>query len=146
MATETKNWVLVSTQIPRDFDVLDFDKEDGGTMPIRSDWNYRVYEVAEFGSFDGVDVTEDDRFVAHVCGASLKELDAYGYETNMIGDIRSWAGEYRLVATNGDYVIIPVEDRFFRAVEPQRFGLEPYCTWDPEKDLGDDLTEQVFGE
>jgi len=146
MANETKNWVLVSTQIPSDFDVLDFDQEDGGTMPIRSDWNHRVYEVAEFGSFEGVDVTENDRFVAHVCGASLEALDAYGYETNMIGDVRSWDGEYRIVATNGDYMVIPVETRFFRAVEPQRFGFEPFPTWDDEVELGEDLTAQVFGE
>ena len=146
MANETKNWVLVSTQIPSDFDVLDFDQEDGGTMPIRSDWNHRVYEVAEFGSFEGVEITEDDRFIAQVCGVSLEEIDEWPHETGMIGDIRSWAGEYHLVATNGDYVTLPVEDRHFRAYVPQQFGFEPFRIWDPKLDVNDDLTAQVFGE
>jgi len=146
MATETKNWVLVSTQIPSGFDVLDFDQVDGNTNPVRSDWEYRAYEVPEWGSFEGVVVNEDDRFIAQVCGSSLEAIDEWPHETAMIGDIRSWAGEYRLVAINGDYVIIPVEERYFRAMEPQRFGIQPYCTWDPELDVCEDLTAQVFGE
>ena len=145
MATIIKNWVLVSSTIPHGFDVLDFDQGDESTNPIRSDWEYRVYEVPEWGSFEGVEVAENDRFFARVCGASLKALDGYGYEAGMIGDIRSWAGEYRLFAINGDYVILPVEDRHFRAFEPQTFGQKPFCSWDPEVTLGEDLTEQVFG-
>lgn len=147
MANETKNWVLVSTQIPRNFDVLAFhNSESDMHAPIVSDWEYRAYEVPEWGSFEGVRVTESDRFIAQVCGASLEALDDHPHDPAMIGDIRAWAGEYLIVAPNGDYVKVPVEDRFFRAVEPQQFGLEPYCTWDPEKDLGVDLTDTVFGE
>lgn len=147
MATETKNWVLVSNQIPRNFEVLDFvNSTTDMHAPIVSDWEYRAYEVPEWGSFKGVQVTENDRFIAQVCGASFDALDDYPHESAMIGDIRSRAGEYLIVAPNGDYVKVPIEDRFFRAVEPQYYGFEPYCTWDPEKDLGHDLTDQVFGE
>ncbi|WP_127044793.1 hypothetical protein [Pseudorhodobacter sp. E13] len=145
MANETKNWVLVSAHIPSKFDVLDFDRGQGLTNPIRSDWEHRVYEVAEFGSFEGVEITEDDRFIAQVCGASLEEIDEWPHETGMIGDIRSWADEYHLVAINGDYVTLPVEDRHFRAYVPQQFGLEPFPVWDPALDVKDDLTAQVFG-
>lgn len=141
-----KSWVLVSTQIPGDFDVLDFDQGDDLTNPIRSDWEYRVYEVPEWGSLEGVEITEEDRFIAEICGASLEEIDEWPHEVGMIGDIRSWAGEYRIFAVNGDFVIIPVEDRNFRAYEPQRFGLEPYRSWDTEFELGKDLTTQIFGE
>lgn len=144
METEIKNWVLVSQKIPHDFDVLDFHKGDESTNPIRPDWEYRVYEVPEWGSTEGVEVTASDRFVARVCGTSLEALDGYGCESGMIGDIRSWAGEYRLFAINGDYVILPVGDRHYRAFEPQAFGQEPFCSWDPEVTLGEDLTKQVF--
>lgn len=146
MANETKNWVLVSPHIPSEFDVLDFDQEDGNTNPVRSDWEYRAYEVAEFGSFEGVEITEDDRFIAQVCGASLEAINGWPHETGMIGDVRCGAGEYHIVAVNGDFVSIPVHDRHFRAYVPQEFGLEPFPVWDPKLDVKDDLTAQVFGE
>lgn len=143
---EIKNWIIVSETIPSGFDVLDFDQGDETTNPIRSGWTYRIYEVPEWGSLEGVEVTENDRFVARVCGSSLEALDGYGYEAGMIGDIRSWAGEYRLFAINGDYVILPVEDRHFRAFEPQAFGLAPFSSWDQNVPLGRDLTDEVFGD
>ncbi len=146
MATETKNWVLVSTQIPSDFDVLDFDQVDGNTNPIRSDWEYRTYEVSELGSFEGVVITAEDRFIAQVCGSSLEAIDEWPHETGMIGDVRTWGGEYHIVAVNGDFVTIPVHDRHFRAYVPQTFGLEPFPVWDPTLDVNDDLTDQVLGE
>lgn len=146
MANETKNWVLVSEQIPHEFDVLDFlNSPSDIRAPIVPNWEHRVYEVPEWGSFEGVEITEDDRFVAQVCGSSLEELDDWPHEAGMIGDIRSWAGEYRIFAINGDYVTIPVEDRNFRTYAPQLFGQVPFRSWDPEVELGEDLTAQVFG-
>jgi len=146
MAKTIKNWVLVSEQVPPEFDVLDFHNDDAteSTCPIVPNWDHRVYEVPEFGSFEDVEVTKNDRFIAQVCGSSLKEIDVWPHEPGMIGDIRSWAGEYRIFAINGDFVTIPVHDRYFRAFESQRFGLDPYRSWDPDVELGEDLTEHVF--
>jgi hypothetical protein len=151
MSKEIKNWVLVSQQIPREFDILiDASGEhgiaEGPENKIIPGWDHRVYEVPEFGSFEGVQVNADDRFIAQVQGYSLEELDCFPLEAGMIGDMRAWAGDYRIFTPKGDYVNISPDghDRYYRTFEPQRFGLEPFRSWDPKVVLGKDLSEEIL--
>lgn len=148
MEKEVKHYVLVSTKIPHEFEVLT--PSEGGTpgfdMAIIDGWDYRVYEVPEFGNFEGVEVTKDDRFIAQVQGYSLTEIEDW-FESGIIGDMRAWQQEYRIFTPKGDYVDIApsVQDTVRRTYEPQRFGLESFPSWNyPNVEIGDDLTEGLF--
>ena len=152
MANETKYFVLVSAQIPREFDALDASGEhgivEGPENTLIEGWDHRVYEVPEFGSLEGVKITKSNRFVAQLQGPSLTELECWPHEVGVIGDMRSWGSEYRIVTPSGDYVCIQPDSqsRCYRSFEPQRFGLKPFPTWDMEAELGQDLTADLFDE
>lgn len=151
MEMETKYFVLVSEQIPFDMMALDASGEhglaEGPSNKLVSEWDYRVYEVPEFGSFEGVEVTEDDRFIVQAQGYSLEALDSWPHEVGMIGDIRPLGGSFLVVTPIGDYIDVEEDpERFLRTYAPQRFDLVPFPTWDPNSELGDDLTEDVVGE
>lgn len=147
---ETKNWVLVSPQIPPGYEALDATGEhgilEGPFNRLVADWGYRAYEVPEWGSFDGVEFDENDCFVVLAQGQSLNELPTWPYKRGMIGDIRSLDGEYLIVGPNGDFVRIVDNYAYLEVFPPQKFGLSPFPFWEPWRELGQDLTDQVFGE
>jgi len=105
---EIKNWVLVSTQIPAGYEALNSSDGiyEGPHNRLLADWEYRAYEVPEWGSFEGVEFDENDCFVVLAQGQSLTELPTWPYKRGMIGDIRSLDGEYLIVSPNGDFVTI----------------------------------------
>jgi len=145
---EIKNWVLVSTQIPAGYEALNSSDGiyEGPHNRLLADWEYRAYEVPEWGSFEGVEFDENDCFVVLAQGQSLTELPTWPYKRGMIGDIRSLDGEYLIVAPNGDFVTIVDNYAYLEVFPPQKFGLSPFPFWEPWRELGQDLTDQVFGE
>jgi len=103
---EIKNWVLVSTQIPTGYEALDASDgiREGPRNRLVADWEYRAYEVPEWGSFDGVEFDENDRFVVLAQGQSLTELPTWPYKRGMIGDIRS--SDARILAERFSWNIV----------------------------------------
>lgn len=151
MANATKYYVLVSKTIPFGMVALDASDEHGlreaAENTLVDGWEYRVYEVPEFGSFEGVEVTEDDRFIVQAQGYSLEKLESWPHEIGVIGDIRPYGGSFRVVTPKGDFIDVEDEfERYLRTYEPQSFGLKPFPTWNPNVEFEEDLTEDVFGE
>lgn len=151
MATETKYFVIVSETIPFQMIALDASGEhglaEGPSNRLVSDWDFRLYEVPEWDSFEGVEITEADRFIVQAQGYSLEKLEVWPHKVGVIGDIRPMGGSFLIVTPKGDYIDVGDEfERFLVTYEPQRFGLLPFPSWNDDVEYREDLTDQVLGE
>lgn len=134
-----KYYVLTSNEIPYKCWVFGDEVDDGNGrtlgLPLDCDVPYELTEIPEFGSFEGVTVTEKTRFIAFITkvdGHNLfKEFPAFKAligtpdttELTWKGTIYGADGEMFWKVGDRDRDDLP------NILPPEMFGLSPHRWW-----------------
>lgn len=134
-----KYYVLTSNEIPNKCWVYGepVDDENGQTLgrPLECGMPYELTEVSEFGSIDGVAVTEKTRFIAFMQKIDGHDLfEEYPAFDAIIGtpDTTRLTWEGMVYGADGEKIWKIGDcglDDFPNILPPEKFGLAPHPWW-----------------